>query len=694
MIKLPTFAFRDPARTASLIKRRWREGETPDAVEALRQHPEIASRHSLVLEIALEDYCLRKEAGEAIDSVAFCDQFTDIRRSLARQIEVYAWVTEHAHQTEAASWPEAGDLIFGKYLVQEELGRGSLARAYLCEHIGLHRQVVVKVASCGEYEARTLARFDNDTIMPVLDVTTDTSTGRSGICMPFLGRSTLHSLLDEAWKGDDLPQNSDVILAAATRDKKATDVIAAKRNMPLHVRTYVDGVRVLAQDITDALSHAHQAQVTHGDLKPSNVLLTPEGRAVLMDFNLSNDASASGALTGGTLPYMSPEQLRALLLRQGAVEDIGPRSDVFSLGVILFELLSGQLPFATPLESLNQPEQIAEALLAAQRRGPPDLCQLNPQVGLNLARLISDCLRFDVAERPAKLPVWITPHSATVPPGTETRSQQFRWWALALVLPIMLSAMSAPFFITTPPTPPPNRANSAKVAELVDQRQWRSAINALKVLPPQAQTAEVCALLGFCYQCISESDRIYQGLAEEQYRRALAQGFRTPGLLNNMGVSRSRRGSRLEALAWFDLALRDAPQPQVTKSNRLFAVFDDAINCEDFYPEAYRLDAEQLVQEQPGFRNLELRAAVLTTRCAHFDPTLCERAVELWLLAAAHGEIAYAHAISKLPLFDVIRDDPRLNHILEHGDGPPHSSGISPVFPCLLHPLTSDLAWP
>ncbi len=637
MIKLPSVSIRRPEKVASLIKLRWREGEAPDAVEALRRHPEIACRHSLALEIALEDYCLRKEAGESIESTEFCQQFADIRHSLARQIEVYDWVIEHADDASPASWPEPGDLLFDKYRVQEELGRGSLARAYLCRHVGLHRQVVVKVASRGEYEARTLARFDNDTIMPVLDVTTDAATGTSGLCMPFLGRSTLHCLLDEAWKGDQPPESPAVLLAAATRNQKSSDAVTVRKGWPQNVRTYVDGIRILAQDITDALLHAHQARVTHGDLKPSNVLLTPAGRAVLMDFNLSNDATVSGVLTGGTIPYMSPEQIRSLLLRQGSFDDIGPSSDIYSLGVILFELLSGKLPFEVPLDSGCQPVQIAEAMLAAQADGPPDLRELNPHVDVELANAISHCLQFDPSERPAELPVWfdrqpVWTHAAPESRVSHWRGRMGRWTLIGLVL-VSLAAASVPWIGRMQRLSAPEAGLSAAILQLVDEEQWYRAIDAMKALPPQEQTSKMSAMLGYCYQQASLSDRRFQSSAEYHYRRALEHGFRTPGLLNNMGVARSVAGVQQEALAWFELALRQSPSPEITKSNKLFAVLNDAVNCADFYPEPYRQVAEQLLQEYPGFRSLEESAAVLTTRCAHFDSTLIDRAVELWLLS-------------------------------------------------------------
>ena len=77
-------------------------------------------------------------------------------------------------------------------------------------------------------------------------------------------------------------------------------------------QTYVDGVLKIAIQMAEALEAAHEQGILHGDLKPSNVLLTPEGRPLLLDFNLSQDFVLSPGVCGGTLPYMPPEYLRVL----------------------------------------------------------------------------------------------------------------------------------------------------------------------------------------------------------------------------------------------------------------------------------------------------------------------------------------------------------------------------------------------
>ncbi len=118
----------DPAILASVIKERWRQGENPNAADVLRRYPEIAHDRSLSLDIALEEYCLRKEQGQVIESQTYCRRFPEIECSLARQIQVCNYLEENSDVFSGINsvvWPQAGDVFFEKFLIREELGRGA-----------------------------------------------------------------------------------------------------------------------------------------------------------------------------------------------------------------------------------------------------------------------------------------------------------------------------------------------------------------------------------------------------------------------------------------------------------------------------------------------------------------------------------------------------------------------------------------
>src|SRR5262249_32829485 len=142
------------------------------------------------------------------------------------------------------------------------------------------------------------------------------------------------------------PTDAKAILDGArfysTPDELGPEREDAGQAVSISRRSYVDGVIYVAIQIADALAYAHGQGVFHGDLKPSNVLLTTNGRPLLIDFNLGRDQRAEAGPRGGTLPYMAPEQLRDILSGQDSHDHhIGVRSEVYSFGALVYHLLTG-----------------------------------------------------------------------------------------------------------------------------------------------------------------------------------------------------------------------------------------------------------------------------------------------------------------------------------------------------------------
>ncbi len=138
----------------------------------------------------------------------------------------------------------------------------------------------------------------------------------------------------------------------------------------------------------------------HRDLKPSNVLLTPDGRPMLLDFNLSSDARLSDLRIGGTLPYAAPELLRAIFAESGGSGcTVDERSDVYSLGVVLYELLSGSLPFGA---GARRADRRGDGRGDAGRawRGPSRFMSGSIPSDRAVSTVIQRCLAYDPADRP------------------------------------------------------------------------------------------------------------------------------------------------------------------------------------------------------------------------------------------------------------------------------------------------------
>src|SRR5262249_19297798 len=259
--------------------------------------------------------------------------------------------------------PEVGTEFLDFHLLLE-LGRGAFGRVYLVRQKGLAgRHVVLKVSTNITLETRMLAQLQHTNITPIYSV--HHAEPLHALCMPYLGSATLADVLKDIRGRQTLPESGKGLLDTAhacrsiTRqgiagrafqigDTKADGSLGIPEATPVAWKqlerfTYVQAVLWLAARLADGLDHAHERGIFHRDLKPANVLLTDDGQPMLLDFNLSEDvqsrSGATAAFIGGTLPYMAPEHLRAFQHRNVTVDG---RSDVYSLGVILYELLTGR----------------------------------------------------------------------------------------------------------------------------------------------------------------------------------------------------------------------------------------------------------------------------------------------------------------------------------------------------------------
>ncbi|MGE3809138.1 MAG: serine/threonine-protein kinase, partial [Gemmataceae bacterium] len=361
----------------------------------LIQHPELLDNRTAILDLAYEEYCLREEAGEVLDADEFCQRFpryqSTIRRLLVTHSLLRSPPSERPLRT-PLEMPGRGD-TFLSFQIKDELGRGAFGRVFLAEDTTLgNRQVAVKVSRHGKAEAGLLGKLAHPNIVPVHSVQHDVTSGLSAICMPYLGRTTLLDVL-ESLVVETLPKSG----ATITRVLQATNP-GARVEAGLTRYRYEDAVAHLGAQLGEALAHVHAQGILHRDLKPSNVLLTMDARPMLLDFNLSVASSEATVDWGGTLPYMSPEQLRCIP-PEIAPAGIDARSDVYSLGVVLHELLAAEHPFG-PIPLAGAKEELRDLLLERQRAGAPP--SVNPSLSHSheLMKLVQGCLALEPARRP------------------------------------------------------------------------------------------------------------------------------------------------------------------------------------------------------------------------------------------------------------------------------------------------------
>ena len=258
----------------------------------------------------------------------------------------------------------AGDAtVLGRYRLVECVGEGGMGEVWKAHDARLDRTVAIKMlrgalddATTRERfrrEAHVLSRLSHPGVATVFDF--DAENGYDVLVMEYVSGGTLERRL-------------------------------ASGELP------IDTVLELGAAIADALENAHRHGVLHRDLKPGNVMLTSDGQPKILDFGLAvliAGGKATGRMTDsgaivGSLPYMSPEQLF------GEADDV--RTDVYALGVTLFEMVTGQRPFVK-----SRPEALMFAII---NNAAPAARSIRPDVPAELDRLLADCLDKDPAKRP------------------------------------------------------------------------------------------------------------------------------------------------------------------------------------------------------------------------------------------------------------------------------------------------------
>ncbi len=689
-------------RTASIV-RRWEAGEEPDTLAALEEHPELQEDKSCVLDLVYEEYCLRADRGETIDADVYCARFPRFRSSVLRMLVSYQLLQDDPEVYEKAfpsRFPEAGETI-GDLTLVRELGRGTFSHVFLAREASTGgRLVAVKFTSDGQHEAWTLGPLNHPNVVKVLSAGPEETTGLHVVRMPYHGPSTLDDLLNRAYpqEGAAPPRDAQLILETARADDA---VEAGERPAPVLLGgSFEDGVVWLIGRMAAALAFLHERDICHRDLKPTNVLLNPAGQPLLLDFNLSADGRVPDARLGGTLPYMAPEQLRAMT--NSALPCPGPEADVFALGVIAHELLTGRHPFG-PIPRSTSSEELAERLLQRQHRGG-SLFQSKERVQRPFTQLLARCLNADAAARPtaAELQTAAERHFTPVQP----RSRLPRKSPAVLMAAILLFALVGVSWMSqaTRTAPVPRESTNRMEAAA----QFRCGRKYLVEKKEQARA----------YAAFQESNRLWpdgQSLACMAYLRALAGGhheaiglcdqamtlgFKSPQLLNNRGYSTMMLGQRKReerdlpavtliydaALFDFNEAIRLDPKLQASYSNRArLARRRHLADPTWALPDRAVEDVREACRLSAGNPRLLVEAARVCILASVRRDELKNEALQYLIQASAKG--ADLSSLGRDPLFHPLKDQPRFKQLV----AAPKREVLSTPEPGLLDPIPASL---
>jgi predicted Ser/Thr protein kinase len=327
--------------------------------------PASFSDHEQRLATLLAELTDRAQQGQAVNLEQVCrdhpDFAADLRELWGAVLVAQAAGSASVHQTLAHTGDSSLSLLalpcrFGDYELLEELGRGGMGVVYRARQVSLQREVAIKMILRGSLasradldrfrvEAEAAAKLDHPGIVPVYEV--GDVEGRAYFSMKYIEGTTLAERLAEG---------------------------------PLPPR---EAARILLE-VSRAIHFAHEQGVLHRDLKPSNILLDRRGNAHVTDFGLAKQSGDAASLTRtgavlGTPAYMAPEQAA------GARGQVGPHSDVYSLGVILYAMLTGRPPFqaASPVDTV--------LMVLEQDPVPPRM--LNPKADRDLEMIALRCLQ-------------------------------------------------------------------------------------------------------------------------------------------------------------------------------------------------------------------------------------------------------------------------------------------------------------
>jgi serine/threonine protein kinase len=647
----------------------------PEADGSTTTSPSEAVRFEQVCD-AYQEFARLQKAGAAPDPDKFCDRYPLLRTSLARLINCHAFLEDNPELLEGAPpWPRAGDTFQGFHL-ERELGRGAFARVFKARELALGgRTVALKVSRAGGGEAWTQGRLDHPHVMPVHSVRLS-DTGLTVVCMPYHGSATLEALLDLVRSAPELPRHAAVISRAARVGDPDAPPAAPVRG------SYVDGVRRLGAQIADALRCLHAKQVFHRDLKPSNVLLGPDSGAMLLDFNLARDALTDESRLGGTLPYMAPEHLRATdpAERSAAPSLVDARSDLYSLGVLLYELLTGRHPFG-PLSAGWSAEEARQALRERQQQPLTAVRQLNPCVDAPLAALVERCLAADPAERPQT--------AAEVAVALGRRAVRPRLWRWAVPAALVLAAV---VWQATPAAPPSPLEEGQRAYR---ERRYEDAVGHFReVLKSKPADADAWFALGRAYQQWGESDDAKYAQALDAYQRATdlhpagatdacmgyclyrtrqsalgmyrfqqaeEKGYQSAAFANDLGYMHLADAHPDKALPHLDKALKDNRRLQAAYHNKAYAFYMMVMSKGGHRPPRTETPAKKLAADT----NREWLREAGTNIAAALD---CGSAPSELLVDAA---LVYAARAS----FDVADADQALAYLQKAAD-----QGLDPAY--------------
>lgn len=303
-------------------------------------------------DLIYEEFHVRRAAGETIQVDDYYKRFPQSADGLKRMLPATPDATTAFGRRKQLEEMAPGQKV-DDFELLANLGKGAFASVFLARQVSLQRLVALKVSADRGSETYTLAQMDHPNIVRVFDQRRLPDRRLKLLYMQYAPGGTLEDVVKRATETPRAGRNGKLVGAtvreAQERSGMLTDDGSSAGRRFKHA-SWPETVCRIGVQLAGALDYAHRQGILHRDVKPANVLLAADGTPKLADFNISFcsqlDGATPAAYFGGSLAYMSPEQLEACNPHHPRQpEDLDGRSDLFSLAVMLWEMLFGQRPY-------------------------------------------------------------------------------------------------------------------------------------------------------------------------------------------------------------------------------------------------------------------------------------------------------------------------------------------------------------
>ena len=425
------------------LELRWRYARGARQVEEyLAKFPELGSLDRLPVELIYEELQARMQAGQQITDQQLHARFPRQANELGKLLALVSlpgnatathFRSATAPRTDvplAKPSPAAlspGDRL-GDFQLLTPLGAGTFATVFLAKQLTLERLVALKVTTQASNEPQTLAQLDHPNIVRVYDQRQLNDPPWNLLYMEVVPGGTLRDVFSHVRGTDPNRRTGQLLIHSVDRHLGSCGAAPPESSPPrdwFAAAPWPLSVCQLGAQLADGLAFAHSKGVFHRDIKPANVLLTPEGTPKLADFNISFHGGRVGEdpadTFGGSLAYMSPEQLEACHpVLKGAPRQVREASDIYAMGILLWELLCGRRPFPDGDKTSGTLALLQRMIDQRRRVNWSSLAQQLPNdCPASLREVLRKCLqpcqddRFGSAEELGGTVVWLASQRAS-----------------------------------------------------------------------------------------------------------------------------------------------------------------------------------------------------------------------------------------------------------------------------------------